>query len=97
MAIVFQEQKKSVNWIRLLFIAFSIVFVIVAVYALFFAASPKIDVVLPDPLKRVSQISTLEPVDPTKILDNPTLKRLQAFFPAPGVGVLGRTNPFAPF
>ena len=97
MAIVFQEQKKSVNWIRLLFITFTILFVIFAVYALFFAAKPKIDVVLPEPLRRVSQISSLQPADPAQVLDSQTFRRLQTFFPAPGVGVLGRTNPFAPF
>ena len=97
MAIVFQEQKKTVNWIRLLFISFTILFVIFGIYALFFAEKPRIEVVLPEPLKRVSQISNLPAADPSEVLNSQTFRRLQTFFPAPGVGVLGRQNPFAPF
>ncbi len=97
MAIVFQEQKKSVNWVRLLFIVFSVLFVIFGAYFLFFADSPRIDVVLPEPLRRASQISKLNFIDPREVIDSPIFRRLQTFFPAPGVGVLGRSNPFASF
>ncbi|MEK7554678.1 MAG: hypothetical protein AAB518_01690 [Patescibacteria group bacterium] len=97
MAIVFQPQKKQVNWVKILFIVFSIAFVIFSAYFLFFAASPRIDVVLPEPLRRASQISKLNFIDPSDVIDSQTFRRLQTFFPAPGVGVLGRTNPFASF
>lgn len=97
MAIVFQEQKKSVNWIRLLFIVFSLLFIVFGAYALFFADSPRIDIVLPEPLRRASQISKLNFIEPGDVIDSQTFRRLQTFFPAPGVGVLGRPNPFASF
>ena len=97
MAIVFQEQKKPVNWVKILFAAFSVGFLIFAVYYLFFAPAPKIDVVLPDPLKRANQISNLEFADPSAVINDPAFQKLQTLFGAPGVGALGRQNPFAPF
>jgi len=99
MAIVFEQPKKPFNWVRILFIAFSIGFVVFAAYYLFFAPSPKLDIVLPPPLERASQISNLEFVDPSTILSSPEFRRLNSpssplYIRPPSVGILGRSNPF---
>jgi len=97
MAIVFEQQKKPVNWVKILFIVFSVLFVAWAIYYLFFAPSPRIEVVLPEPLLRANQISTVRFVDPSEVINNTTFQSLQQFFGPPSTGLLGRSNPFAPF
>ncbi len=99
MAIVFERERKPVNWIGILTVAFSIGFVVVVAYALFFAPSPQIEVVLPAPLERAKQISSVEFRDPGEVLASPGFKYVSTSFSAgaPTVGALGRPNPFAPF
>lgn len=95
MAIVFQEQKRTFNWVRLLFFVFVVLFIAGAAYFLFFAPTPRLDVVLPAPLERASQISSLEFVDPSAVLNSRSFRRLQNYIGPPGVGSLGKPNPFA--
>ena len=94
MAIVFEQPKKTVNWVRLLFIVFAIAFVIFAAYFLFFAPTPQLDVVLPAPLERASQISELQFVDPSTVLNSQNFRRLENRIGPPAIGTLGRSNPF---
>ncbi len=94
MAIVFEQKRKPVNWIGLLSATFGILFLIFAVYYLFFAPSPKLEAVLPAPLERASQISELEFIEPTIIINDPNFRKLQNYAGPPGVGTLGRANPF---
>lgn len=97
MAIVFEQPKKSVNWIKLIFFVFIIGFIIFAAYYLFFAPSPRLDIVLPAPLERASQISNLEFVDPATILNDQKFKNLYNYVGSPQTGNLGRSNPFVKF
>ncbi len=97
MAIVFETQKKPVNWIMLLSIVFTIGFIVFGTYYLFFAPVPRIDVVLPEPLKQANQISSLHFIDPNEVVNSSTFQSFQMYFGPPGTGALGRTNPFAPF
>ena len=97
MAIVFEQEKKSVNWVGILFVIFIIGFLVFAVYYLFFAPSPKLDVVLPAPLERASQISELEFIEPATVLNSTAFRKLQNYVGPPAVGVLGRSNPFVRF
>ncbi len=97
MAIIFEQQRKPINWIAILTIAFSAGFIIFAAYFLFFAVSPQIEIVLPAPLLRASQISNLEFKDPGEIVNSPAFRRLGPSQGAPTKGTLGRPNPFLPF
>jgi len=95
MAIVFEQAKKPINWVGLLFIVFIVGFLIFAVYYLFFAPSPKLDIVLPPPLERASQIiSITEFVNPDAVVNSTAFKRLRTYVGQPAIGVLGRENPF---
>ena len=96
MAIVFEQPKKSVNWFGIFIGVFSVIFVVMLVYYLFFAPTPKIETVLPDPLKKANQISTLEFTDPSPVLSSEKYKKLHVYVGSPSVGTLGRPNPFLP-
>ncbi len=97
MAIIFEKQRKSVNWIAILTFAFSVLFIVFTAYFLFFASSPQIEVVLPAPLERASQISHLQFKDPGEITSSSAFRRLGPSQGAPAKGALGRPNPFLPF
>ncbi len=97
MAIVFEQQKKSVNWFGVLIGVFAACFIAFAVYYLFFAPSPKIDVVLPQPLQVANKISNITFTDPSEITQNPAFKVLKTVPIAQSVGSLGRPNPLLPF
>lgn len=97
MAIVFEQQRKPINWIKLLFWIFIGAFLVFAIYYLFFAPSPKIDVVLPAPLQKANQIVATQFVDPGLILNSQVFKSLKLYLGQPSVGVLGRANPFVSF
>ncbi|HEY4475561.1 MAG TPA: hypothetical protein VJB92_02450 [Candidatus Paceibacterota bacterium] len=97
MAIVFEQPKKPFNWTRFLFVIFIIAFLVFGTYYLFFAPSPRLDIVLPPPLERARQISNLEFVDPATVLGSPAFRRLKSYVGPPAPGPLGRPNPFARF
>jgi len=97
MAIIFEQPKRSINWVKMLFIIFILGFVFFAVYYLFFASSPRLDIVLPDPLERANQITNIDFVDPGEVLNTQAFKQLQSYVAPPTVGNLGRNNPFEPF
>lgn len=96
MAIVFEEQKRPINWLRIISYIAAAGFVGMAIYYLFFAASPKFEVVLPQELERATQISKIQFIDPSAVLNSPAFKRLQGYADAPSVGTLGKQDPFAP-
>jgi hypothetical protein len=100
MAIVFEQQRKPVNWIAILSIIFIVTFIIVVAYYIFFAATPKIDQigVLPEPLERAGQISNLgEFLEPNAVVGARPFTDLKPLAPQPTIGAIGRSNPFAPF
>lgn len=97
MAIVFEREKRSVNWFALIGGLFFIGFLGFGAYYLFFAPVPKIQAIIPPALQDTSQLSKLEFIDPATILDNPNFRRLKEHVPLPGPGTIGRANPFAPF
>jgi len=96
MAIVFEKQKKPINWIMILSIAFAIIFIGALTYYLFFAPTPQIDIVLPQPLDQAKTISSLEFTDPSVVVNSPSFQSLRQYVGTPGVGTLGRSNPFVP-
>ena len=96
MAIVFEQQKRSVHWIAILVTLFVVFFLVFAAYYLFFAPSPKIDTVLPAPLQRANQISGVTFTDPNAVVKSKEFVRLKSYVPATSVGTLGRPHTFAP-
>ncbi len=97
MAIVFEQPRKPINWIKLFFGIFIGVFLVFTVYYLFFAPSPKIDVVLPTPLQNANQIISTQFIDPGLVLNSQVFKALKLYLGQPSVGTLGRANPFVSF
>ncbi len=96
MAIVFQE-KKHINWFGI-FLGIAVAgFLAAATYYLFFAPSPKIDVIVPDALQKAGQVSEIEFTDPAVILNSQSYKNLRLFVGTPQTGDTGRDNPFIPF
>ncbi|MEK7612164.1 MAG: hypothetical protein AAB407_02390 [Patescibacteria group bacterium] len=93
MAIVFEEQRKPVNWMPMLFIVFIIAFIGFATYYLFFAPTPRIDTILGG---GETSVSELQFVDPAVVLNNQTYRALRPYAGSPSVGTLGRQNPFLP-
>jgi hypothetical protein len=97
MAIVFEQERKPVNWFAIFSILFIVIFVIVGAYFLFFTESPRIDLVLPPALEQADQISDLEFIDPQPILTSSAYKSLRVYVGPPAIGSLGRANPFLQF
>lgn len=96
MAIIFEQQKKSINWVPLVVTAFLVAFVAFAIYYLFFAPTPRIEIVLPAALERAQQISTITFIDPKEVIQSDPFKKLRSYVPAPMPAQLGRPNPFIP-
>lgn len=67
-----------------------------AVYYLFFAPTPAIDAFAPPQLQTLEQVSATV-VDIDSLLESATFRSLQVHAPDPGVGSVGRTNPFLRF
>ena len=96
MAILIQQNHKKVNWFAISVTGFAVAFVIFAIYYLFFAPTPGIEIVVPSTLDTASQITSLE-VDPSAVLNSRQFRLLRVYTGLPSVGQLGRANPFLSF
>lgn len=67
-----------------------------AVYYLFFAPAPLIEVIVPSELKSVSKISETG-LNTPGIFNSPVYKTLRQYVAEPVVGDIGRANPFSPW
>lgn len=96
MAIVF-EQKRKIRWFRLVIFITVIVSVLIATYYLFFAPSPRIELIIPPPLKTAEEVSAIDFIDPSAVVRSSAFTSLRDWGNGkPGTGALGRTNPFLP-
>ena len=96
MAIIIEQEEKSVNWVAILSAAVIVAVIFLGAYLLFFKKPELIEVVVPGRLQEVSKISQVA-FDPASVLDSPTFKLLKQYggeivTPSPG-----RNNPFRPF
>lgn len=96
MAILIQEQKKSVNWFAIAVTIFVVGTIVFGLYYLFFAPTPGIEIVVPPPLQSATRISTIE-IDPTTVLNSRAFRSLRAYAGLPTAGATGRNNPFVSF
>ncbi|KKS43952.1 hypothetical protein A2116_00695 [Candidatus Jorgensenbacteria bacterium GWA1_49_17] len=96
MAIVVEEEKKSVNWIAILTTLIIVVVIFAGAYFLFFKKPELIEIVAPSDLQGVSQISGIS-FNPESVLNAPTFKLLRQYGTEPEPPAPGRNNPFRPF
>lgn len=95
MAIIF-EKARGRNWFRIAAFVLAALGVGVATYYLFFAPSPRIQVIIPAPLQQLGQVSEIEFIDPVSVVESPAFKRLGDVSRRLTPGELGRPNPFLP-
>lgn len=93
MAIIIQEQKKSVNWFAIVTVAIILFVILLSAYFLFFAAQPAIEVLIPPPLETAAEITKAQ-FDPAIVINSSDFRALRSYIGLPTVGSLGRPNPF---
>jgi hypothetical protein len=95
MAIIIEEEKKETNWVGLVsFIAF-LAIVFIGGYYLFFKKPELIEVIVPDRLKELKELSNAK-FDPETVVNSPTFKVLQDYTQPLAPAEKGRANPFKP-
>ncbi len=95
MAITFEEKRK-INWFRIVIFVLVFFAIVAGTYYLFFAPSPKIEFFIPAPFEAVEQAAQFEYIDPHTIAQSPEFKILRDYGIRATPGLLGRPNPFAP-
>lgn len=96
MAIIIEQRERRINWFAVFVFLFLFAVVVGGGYYLFFAPTPGIEVITPVPLQSAEKLSRVR-FDLTNILNNPILKGLREYGTAPGVGNMGKKNPFISF
>ena len=97
MAIIVEQEKKPVNWVGIIGGAVVIVIIFIGTYYLFFKQPSLIEVVVPSSLEPLNQISKVQPLDPTAVINSPSFKALKDYTVTLPPAVIGRSNPFKPF
>ncbi len=100
MAFVLEEEKKSIEWMPILYGVAGAAFIIGAVYYLFFSASPLITTLTTtsDLEKRAEELKQVTVVSSQDvIISDPTFKSLRQQVSPLTTSNLGRPDPFSPF
>ncbi len=84
------------NWFSLGITAFAVFAIIFGIYFLFFAPTPGIEIVLPGSLQSADKVTAVQ-IDPSTVLNSREFRSLRSYTGLPGVGQVGRDNPFLPF
>lgn len=96
MAIIIERNKKRKSWFSILVIVFFLALILGGGYYLFFAPVPGIEVVAPTNLQQAVDLSQIT-FDPSAVVNSRQFKSLKIYTGLPGVGRLGRGNPFVPY
>ncbi|MEK7464755.1 MAG: hypothetical protein AAB617_03180 [Patescibacteria group bacterium] len=96
MAIIVEQEKKSVNWVAVISTTIIIAVLFLGSYFVFFKKPELIEVVAPSSLESLSNISKLS-FDAESVLGSPTFKLLRQYELQVAPGTPGRSNPFRPF
>lgn len=96
MSIIVEQRERKINWFAVCVFLFLFAVIGGGGYYLFFAPTPGIEVITPAPLRSAEAVSRVR-FDPAGILNNPTLKNLRQQGTTPGIGSIGKRNPFLPF
>lgn len=95
MAITF-EQESRFNWKALLTVFIILVVLGVAVYYLFLAPAPAIEVIVPSSVKTATELSQAE-FDPSVVVNSEVFRTLRHYSGESSKGETGRDNPFMRF
>ena len=93
MALIIEQNKRSINWFGILIFIFLLGVIVGGGYFLFFGPTPAIEILAPVALDTAESISNIR-LDAGKIIESPVLKGFRDYGTMPGVGTLGRPNPF---
>ncbi len=93
MALIIEQTKRSINWFGIFVFIFLFFVIVGGGYFLFFGPTPAIEILAPVELNAAQNIADIK-LDAGKIIENPVLKNFKQYGTAPGVGSLGRSNPF---
>jgi flagellar basal body-associated protein FliL len=94
MAIVVEEEKKT-NWVTIITVVVVLAIVFVGGYYLFFKNPELIEVVAPDRLQQLNQLSQAK-FDPSAVVDSPAFKALRDYTSPLVLPSAGRADPFQP-
>ncbi|MFH1161899.1 MAG: hypothetical protein V1696_01300 [Candidatus Jorgensenbacteria bacterium] len=94
MAIVVEEEKKT-NWVTVITVVVILAVVFIGGYYLFFQNPGLIEVVVPDRLQQLNELSQAK-FDPNAVLDSPVFKALRDYSTPLVLPQAGRANPFQP-
>lgn len=95
MAIIIEQRERKINWFAVFVFLFLLAVIVGGGYYLFFSPTPGIEVITPAPLESAEALSRAT-FDPAGILNDPVLKKLRQKETSPGVGAIGKQNPFVP-
>lgn len=95
MALIIEQNKRGVNWFGIFVFFFLLTVIFGGGYFLFFGPTPAIEIIAPVQLDSADKISQVK-LDAETIMENPVLNTFREYGTAPGVGSLGRSNPFLP-
>jgi len=98
MAIIIEEEKRGSGILTLLVWVIIIGIIGFGTYAVFFKQPQVVDIIIPDELQNVANISSrIKELQPESIQSDPTFNSLQRWVTVPVKGETGRANPFLAF
>ncbi len=93
MAIIFEEEKKKINWFAIGIILAILAVLAAAVYYLFIVNPASVEVIVPAGLKNLKETVQIK-FDPQEIFENPVVKNLQKYEPSITPEPAFNPNPF---
>lgn len=97
MAIIVEEEKKSVNWFMAVIVLVAVIVVFSGAYFLFFKRPDVIEVVTPGKLDQINKLSKIS-FKPEEVVNSPSFKSLRPYGSSTApTQTPGRENPFKPF
>jgi len=94
MAIIIEQEKRKIQWFKILLTLAVIAAILSSTYYLFFAPLPLIEKVLPQNLQSIKDISNIQ-FKPEDVINNPKFQILKQYANPIVVGSVGKSNPFA--
>lgn len=73
-----------------------VVLVAAGAYALFFAPTPAIEIIVPPTVRSTAELSKVE-FDPSSVANSEAFRALRRYVGEPTLGQVGRSNPFIKF
>ncbi len=96
MAIELEPERQGTNWMAIVTVAVIVIVLFVGSYYLFFKQPQLIEVVAPQSLQTLGDLSKVS-FDPSAVVNDPTFKLLRQYGSPISPVTPGRSNPFQPF